>query len=194
MNPFGAEDRRFGLRIFEFVDRVGPRASGIHHYTGANAEALAGECIAHRCTGGAFAIDGERGHRRMVEHHGAVFRRVHRVGQRQSHIVGRRIPVAGAAEQVVRRQLRLGGQRFRARVSPVPADVAKEREQIVQPEAGAEFPSRNARPAVERPRELQRMRELGREVQQQAPLAARLEHQVQKGMFEVAHAAVYQAR
>ena len=112
----------------------------------------------------------------MVHHHRTRFRGADGVGERESGIVGGGIEVARAADKAVAAQRRLpGGDLARAQPT-VGADVAKERERVVQRKTGGELPSRHARPDVHRPDELQRADKVRREPKETPPLGARLEH------------------
>jgi hypothetical protein len=76
----------------------------------------------------------------------------------------------------------------------VAADVAEEREGVVEEEARGELPARHARAGVDGPREGERAHEVRRDAEQRAPLAARLEDEVEVAVLEVAYAAVDEAR
>src|SRR3990170_4067591 len=73
-------------------------------------------------------------------------------------------------------------------------DIPEVRQQVVQPEPGGEFPARDARAAVHRPGELERLDERAGRVEENAPLAARLGYEMEVAVLEVAHAAVHEAR
>ncbi len=72
-------------------------------------------------------------------------------------------------------------------------DIAKEREQIVEPESRGELPPGNPGAAIHGPGELQRLHEMRRHVEQDPALAARFEHEVEESVLEVPHAAVHES-
>src|SRR2546430_9890986 len=74
------------------------------------------------------------------------------------------------------------------------AHVAKAGEQVVQPQAGAEAPRRHPRAPIRGQHERERADQMGRHLEQDAPLARCLAHQVELVLLEVAQAAVDQPR
>ena len=150
--------------------------------------------ILDRRSGDPASLQQQRRNQRVVHHDGARLRGTDRVGQRQSRIVRRRVKVARAAEQIVRAKHRLSGE-HRVAIQPmISADIPEERENVVQHERSAEFPARNPRAAVHRPRELQRSHQVRRESQQSVSLGARLEDEMHMSVLEISHPAVNQPR
>ena len=120
-----------------------------------------------------------------------LVRRDH-VGEREPHVVGAGVPVLRAAGEPVAPERRLLAQHAGRREAACAPDVAEERERVVEREPRAQRPAREPLPGVERPGEAQRADEVRREREERAPLAARLEDEVQVAVLEVAHAAVHQ--
>jgi hypothetical protein len=163
---------------------------------------------AHRDLGAAHAVvqrgphagavraggEGQRPHLHVRGDHRPGLVRGAGGGQRQPCVVGGRVPVRRAAAQPLGAQRRLerahGGVVERA----VRADVAEQRQRVVEREAGRQLPARHARAGVHRPGEAQRAHEVRRRAQQRAPLAAGLEDQGQVPVLQVAHPAVHQPR
>ena len=178
----------------ERSDGVAPRAGRVDDHGGAHVDRVPGQLVVDARPRDASVVRGERTHRRVVEDDRPHFRRADRVGQREARVVGGRVVVEGAAAQSGRREAGLAREhaaRAQPRVAP---HVAKQRQRVVRGESEAELPARNPRARVHGPRERERPHEVRRDVQQTPPLGARLEHEADLPVLEIAHAAVDEPR
>ena len=194
VHPFRAKHGGTRRRTLDAADRVGPRSRGVHDGARAHFERVLAEPVAHRRAGDASALEVERGDLRVVERHGARRDRVDYVRDGEARVVRGGVEVDRAALKSLALQLRFRRQHLRGAQRAMLRDVSKRREQVVQPEAGVEFPARNPGAAIHRPGELQRPHEMRRSLEQDPALAARFEHQMKKSVFEIPHAAVHEPR
>jgi hypothetical protein len=130
----------------------------------------------------------------MVEHHGSRMRGIHDVGEGEPCVVRGGVEIRRAAGKPVRPQPGLGRQHAPRAERAMAGDVAKQREQIVEPESRPELPARNACTPVHRPGERQRPHEMRRDAQQDAALTARLEHEMEESVLQIPHASVHEPR
>src|SRR5260221_3782382 len=117
-----------------------------------------------------------------------------RVGQRQRDVIRRRTPVGRAAKKISGAQRGLESLHGTPRQPPMTADVAKQRQRIVQRETDVELPARNAVSRVHRPGEGHRTHEMRRDSKQRSPFAAGLEDERELPVLEIAQPAVHEAR
>ena len=177
---------------------VTPRAGCIDHHARGDREFLTRQAIFHECaTKPAFTRNSlayASHDRHMIRDHGARFTRRNRIGQREACVVSCGIPVARPTYQPSVRKRRLGCQHAAFAEGMVAPNIAEQCQRVVQRQAGAQFPSRNARALVHRPRECQRSHEMGRQLQQQPALSTGFKHQSEVTVFEISHAAVNKSR
>ena len=122
----------------------------------------------------------------MVHYHGSGGRCVNHIGQCEAGVVGAGIPIRGAATQPLARQRRLG---FEYAGSPQPLmapHVAEQGEGVVERERAGELPPLHASALIHRPGEFERPYEMRCQIKEASPLPARLKHEVQIAVLEVA--------
>ena len=188
--PTHAGDRS---RARQRLDAIAPRSRRIHHHPCSYFHGHSAFGIDHVRADNAITLAHEGMDPGVIYHHGAGSLRREDVRQREARIVRCRIPVPGTAPQLVRAQSRLSRQNATCIEPLVARDVPEKRQRIIEGQRHRQRPSCNTRPAIDRPRERQRMNEMRRDPQQCLPLAARLEHQVKLPMLEVANAAMHES-
>ena len=194
MDAFSPQYGGVFRRIFECADSVSPRAGGVHNRASLDLNGASVDTVVNPRTGYDCPFEQQLGHGGVIQYRGAGVRRVNDVGECQTRIVRGGVPIRRTAEQTRTRNHRFNGDNSIAAEAFVPADISKQRQQIVQPEPGAKFPSGNPRSFVDRPCEPQGMHEFRCDAQQRPALTTGLEHQMQIGMLQVSHAAVNQPR
>ena len=190
VRALGEPQQRLRRRIVQAAQLVRPRAGRVHYDQRAHGVRAARERVAHGGppgppvrlgqTRGLGVIRDERARLR-----GAPHRRDH-----ETRVVGLRVVVERRAAQRPLPQSRLEPQHGLASEPAVGPHVAERREQIVQPHAGDDLPAGNAGAAVHRKQERQWAHQVGGGPQQHVPLAARLEHEAEIELLEIAEAAV----
>ena len=76
----------------------------------------------------------------------------------------------------------------------MPSDVAEDGEDVVEREAGGNLPYWKSLSFIDRPRERERLHEMGRQPQQTSSLGTGLEYEVQMSVLEVSHTAMHEPR
>ena len=194
MRTLGEPQQRLGPGIVEASHAVEPRSRRVHDHQGAHGAGRAAQRVPQ---GGAAdpAIGLQQArHFRVVGDQRARLRGAPHRREDEARVVRLRVVVEPGALQVPLAQPGLEAQHGLPSEPTVRPHVAEGCEQVVQPQARPELPRGHARASIRREEKRQRPDEVRGDREQHAPLAARLEHQAERPLLQVAQPAVDQAR
>ena len=113
-------------------------------------------------------------------------------GQRQAGVVALCVVVARGTGESAGPERRFLPEQGALAEDARPPHIAEQGEELVEPDAGRELPERDPVAPMDRKDEGERPHQVRREAQQDAPLAAGLEDEVEGSLLQVAEAAVHQ--
>ena len=177
--------------LVELADLVTPSARGVDHDARLDIELFAGEDVTHVRPGQPVAVAQQVDDLQVVRAVRPVVYRGEGERQCQPGVVGRAVVEDPGGLELVAVQPFLELHGLVVHVHPVVLDVAEQRQDVVEEEAGLDHEYAVLVTPVDRERERLRVHQVWRVQQQLAPLAARLEYQFEVEHLQVADAAMY---
>ena len=194
MHALGRAQERGRGRIVQPAQGVGPRTRGVDRDMRVHGDAAPLDRVVHDASPHPSTRLLQRRHPRIARRQRAVSVGGPDVGEHQASVVAPAVVVDRPTAQVAVAESRLDALHRPPRQHPVPVHVAEQRQQVVQPQTGDEPGPTDAAAGVHGEDERQRAHQVGRDAQQDPPLAAGFEHQSQPAVLEIAEPSVDQPR